>query len=235
MKSKLWADGVVAISRILAQRAMEAGCPPDRVIHIPTGAAVDRIRPVPVKLARSQLGIPQNRRIVGFIGMGQGDLDIVMNALRRLPDVWLMVIGGKNPRVIEQARSFGVDGRLWQTGFARDEEVELYLGCANIMCLPMKENAANRGRLPNKILDYMCAGRPTVASSIGDIRMIVDELEVGVLSSDDCFAEAIDNLFADAHLREFLGDNARRAAETVFNWSNLMDRLEDFYFRIVMR
>ena len=45
-RSKRWADGVVTISTVLQQRAIDLGCPPDRVLYLPTGAAVDRIRPV---------------------------------------------------------------------------------------------------------------------------------------------------------------------------------------------
>ncbi len=233
IKSKLWADGVVTISTVLAQRAMDIGCPPERIIFIPTGAAIDRIQPIPLKQARSRLDVPAERRIVGFIGMGQGDLEIVMDALQQLPNVWLMVIGGKNPRVLDQARSFDIATRLWQTGFVPDDQVSLYLACADVMCLPMKDTAANRGRLPNKILDYMCAGRPTVANPIGDVKTILEKYHVGILAHDDAFKDAISQLLTDFELREALGQNARHTAETVYNWPHLIDQLEEFYQRIL--
>ncbi len=228
-RSKRWADGVVTISTVLRQRALDLGCPAGRVLYLPTGAAVERIRPVPVAEARARLDIPLERQIVGFIGMGQSDLELIMAALQRLPDVWLMVIGHKNPKVLDQARAFGVADRLWQTGFAPDDEVSYYLGCADLMCLPLADRAANRGRLPNKLLDYMAAGRPTVASPIGDVATIMQQHAIGLLAQDDAFAGAIAALLFDPARAAELGRSARQSAETVFGWPHLLDRLEDFY------
>ncbi|MBI3959902.1 MAG: glycosyltransferase family 4 protein [Chloroflexi bacterium] len=232
-RSKLWSDGVVTISTVLRERALALGCPADRVIFLPTGAAIDRIRPVPLAEARQRLGLPVDRPLVGFIGMGQGDLEIVMAAIQQLVGVWLMVIGNKNPGVAEMAQRFGIADRLWQTGFVADGQVSDYLGCANLMCLPLTERAANRGRLPNKFLDYLCAGRPTVASPIGDIAGYCREYGVGLLAADDDFAPALDRLLSDPVLQAQMGSQARRVAETVFAWPRLIGELEMFYTRIL--
>jgi len=232
-RSKLWSDGVVTISTVLRERALALGCPPERVIFIPTGAAIDRIHPVPLAEARQRLDIPVERQIVGFIGMGQGDLEIVMAAIQRLPGVWLMVIGGTNPKVKEMAQRFGITDRLWQTGFVPDEQVSDYLGCANLMCLPLTDRAANWGRLPNKLLDYLCAGRPTVASPIGDIAGYCRDYGVGLLAEDDGFVTALDRLLTDVALQREMGEKARHVAETVFAWPRLIGELEAFYGQIL--
>jgi glycosyltransferase involved in cell wall biosynthesis len=108
--------------------------------------------------------------------------------------------------------------------------VGLYLACAEIMCLPLADRAANRGRLPNKMLDYMAAGRPTVASPVGDVKAILEEHPVGLLAGDEAaFAAALERLRDDGALREELGRSARRVAETVFAWPRLVSRLDGFY------
>ena len=230
IQSKLCADGVVTISTVLQQRALEIGCPPARVVHVPTGAATDRIHPLPRAEARQRLGIPVDRRMVGFIGMGQGDLDIIMRAQQQLPKVWLMVVGRSNPGVLEQAAAYGVADRLWQTGFVSDSEVSTYLSCADVMCLPMADRASNRGRLPNKMLDYLAVGRPTVANPIGDVRAIIEGHRVGLLArDDDAFAQAIATLLDDQSLSMEMGLTARRVAETVYAWPTVLGRLEEFY------
>jgi len=233
VRSKLFADGVVTISQVLEQRALAIGCRRERVLYLPTGAPTERIVPLPVEDARRRLDLPLDRPIVGFIGMGQGDLDIVMRALRRLPGVWLMVIGQHNPQVRELAATHGIADRFWPTGFIPDDQVGLYLACADVMCLPMEDRAANRGRLPNKMLDYLAAGRPTVASPVGDIKMILEAHRVGVLAAADTFADALQALLADVSLRRELGQAARQVAETVFAWPSLIDRLEAFYKRLL--
>jgi glycosyltransferase involved in cell wall biosynthesis len=233
IEHKRRADGVVTISTGLRKRALDAGCPADRVIHIPTGAPTDRIQCMPVSQAREQLGVPLDRRMVGFIGFGQSDLEIVMEALRRLPGVHLMVVGPESAQMLEMARKYDIAERLWQTGRKIGREVSPYLGCADVMVMPMRDTAANRGRLPNKVLDYLAAGRPIVASPVGDVKAIVETYEVGLLAGGDSepmgFAQAIDVLLANASLREQAGRCARHAAETAYDWSHLIDRLEDFY------
>lgn len=228
-QSKSWADGVVTISTVLQQRALNMGVAPSRVLYLPTGAATERIQPVPLTEARAKLGLPLDRRMVGFIGMGQGDLEIVMNAIRPLHDVWLMVVGAKNQRVYDQAVELGVAARLWQTDFVRDEEVSNYLSCADLMVLPLKDNAANRGRLPNKLLDYLCVGRPVVVSPVGDVRDIVTRYDVGMVADTTEFSSAIAQFLADDDARRRMGQQARRAATTVFAWPSLIERLEKFY------
>jgi len=220
---------VITISRVLEQRALALGCSPGRVLYLPTGAAVDRIQPLPVVEARRQLGLPIDRHVVGFIGVGQGDMELVVGALRQLPGVGLMVIGPRSTRLLELARASGVADRLRQTGFVPDEQVGLHLACADVMVLPLTDRAANRGRLPNKLLDYLAAGRPTVASPVGDIKTIMEEHAVGLLAGENDFAQAIASLLSSPETRAELGHNARRVAEEVFNWDRLIDRLESFY------
>ena len=151
-----------------------------------------------------------------------------MDALR-LSGVWLMVISREQPAVREMARRYGLAERLWQTGFVPDEQVGLYLACAEVMVLPLADRAANRGRLPNELLDYLAAG-PTVANPVGDVRAILEEHPVGLLAGDEAaFASALERLLDDGALREELGRSARRVAETVFAWPRLVLRLEEFY------
>ena len=228
-QSKRWADGVLTISTVLRERAIALGCAPGRTTYLPTGAPTERIRPMPLATARSELGVPRERRMVGFIGAGQSDLALVMAAMQELTDLWLMVVGRPSERVSETAQAFGVAGRVWQTGFVPDERVSVYLGCADCMVLPMVDSPANRGRLPNKLLDYMAAGRPTVANPVGDVKTIVEEHGIGLLVGPDEFAAGLSALYADPVLRDELGRNARRAAETAFDWERLIDRLEEFY------
>ena len=80
-ESKRWADGVVTISRVLGSGRWTWAA------RRPGALSADRraSRPHPASAGRrgsAAAGAPAERRMVGFIGMGQGDLEIVMDALR---------------------------------------------------------------------------------------------------------------------------------------------------------
>ncbi len=233
--SKRWADGVTTISTVLLERALAIGCKPERVIYLPTGARTDRIQRTDVSQARAELGIPATRLSVGYIGgLSRPALEMIMRALVDMPDVWLTAIGPSVPDVRSLAQSFGIGDRLWQTGFINDDDVSRYLGSIDIACIPMTDTTADRGRLPNKLLDYLAAGRPVIAGPVGDVRAIVEQNGVGLLvnTATECKA-AFEKLFGDASLREQMGQTARNVAETIFDWRHLADLLDRFYTDVV--
>ena len=82
------------------------------------------------------------------------------------------------------------------------------------------------------MLDYLAAGRPTVASPVGDIGLLLESYRVGLLATDGRFAKAVESLLSSPQLRDEFGKNARHLAETDFAWSRLIDRLEVFYRRV---
>lgn len=235
IESKKWADGVVTISTVLRERAIADGCRPERVIYIPTGSPTERIRRVPISQAREKLQVPLKRRAVAYIGgLKHSVLATIMGALTQLPDVWLIAIGPINAEENTLAQSFCIADRFWQTGMVVGKEVTDYLGCADILCIPMIDVAGDRGRLPNKLLDYLAAGRPIVAGPVGDVRDIVEQNHVGLLATDTAETKAaFERLLNDAALCDQLGQSARRTAETIFNWDHLIDQLETFYSDIL--
>ena len=67
----------------------------------------------------------------------------------------------------------------------------------------------------NALLEYMAAGRPIVATSVGGNSELVQHERTGLLvppDRDDQLAEAIERLMADEALSAQLADNARHRA-----------------------
>jgi len=235
IQSKLRADGVVTISQVLEKRALDIGCDGDRVLYIPTGAPLNRIWPVPQAEARAQIGFTATEALIGFVGISQDDLEILFDALRQLPQVRLLLIGPVWPAVQQLAQQFEVLDRVIFAGRIHGQELNTYLACTDVLCLPMKDTAYNRGRLPNKLLDYLAAGRPVVASPVGDVKSIFEKYQVGVLAGTLEFAANLQNVLGDPQLCREMGSRAREVAKQHFDWNNLAERLEDFYFGLVSR
>ena len=89
------------------------------------------------------------------------------------------------------------------------------MGVAILQDIPMF-----RTTYPNKVFDYMAAGRPTVLAIDGVIRDVVEEAEAGTFvppGNAAALAEAVKALAADPARRASMGASARRFVETRFN------------------
>ena len=85
--------------------------------------------------------------------------------------------------------------------------------------------------------DYMGVGRPTITNPTGDLKDIVARNKIGIMCDYNAhsFADAILELAQNPDLCKKLGDNARRVAEEEFNWEHVMDKLENFYLKILSK
>jgi glycosyltransferase involved in cell wall biosynthesis len=232
--------GVTTISSALKQRATNLGVPPENILHLPGGTFPEFFQSREKVVCRKHIGLPLSVPILGFSSLDSHlDLDIVLQALsivaKQYPEVKLMVTGNPSRSVLEQARVFGVENNIYLTGFLKDEELPWYLGCADLFVLPLADKVYNVGRWPNKMCDYMSLGRPTISNPVGDIKILFEDHQVGLLSQWDPvdFAKKIVYLIEHPDVSKKFGDNARHVAVNVYDWKFLIQQLEDFYYMLL--
>jgi glycosyltransferase involved in cell wall biosynthesis len=81
---------------------------------------------------------------------------------------------------------------------------------------------------PLKILEYMAAGLPIVASSIGQIPELIDHGRTGLLVEPGNISElsaTVEQLCDNEILRRKLGGAARTEVESRFTWDRAVDRI----------
>jgi glycosyltransferase involved in cell wall biosynthesis len=233
------AAGLTAISSALADRAMSLGVNPERILHIPGGTFPDWFKLRSKEECRKRIGLPLDIPILGFSSYDSHlDTDIVMAALsivaRTFPTIKLIVTGKARKTIYKLTKDHQVQDQVNFVGFVPFEELPWYLGCANLFLLPMLDLPYNRGRWPNKLGDYMSLGRPTIANPVGDVKTLFEEHSIGVLADwePEDFAKKIIALLRNPELAGSMGMNARRVAETEFDWRILVEKLERFYCKI---
>lgn len=82
---------------------------------------------------------------------------------------------------------------------------------------------------PLKVVEYMAAGLPVVASSVGQLRSLVQDGKTGLLvrpGDAESLASALVRLAEDRKLRLRMGRRARERAERRHDWSRVTDRIE---------
>lgn len=88
-------------------------------------------------------------------------------------------------------------------------EVE-QLATAGIGIMPLADDDWARGKCAFKLLQYMAAGLPTVASPVGENAEVVTDGETGFLASDpELWSRRLEDLLASPELRSTLGAAGR--------------------------
>lgn len=97
--------------------------------------------------------------------------------------------------------------------------------------MPLADDEWTRGKCGFKAIQYMSAGVPAVASSVGMNRQLIEHGVDGFLASnDDDWLEALRRLQADVALRASMGRNARdkiRASYSLASWGPVVSRVFD--------
>jgi glycosyltransferase involved in cell wall biosynthesis len=222
------ADKTTVISTGLAARAERLGIPPASITVLPQGCDTS-ILPKGVAEARRRLGFSEDDPVIGYEGtLLREDASLLVQSFLSLrmaqPRLRLLLIG--DPRI----QLPDLPGLL-RTGFVPRDQLSDYLAACDFFLLPLSDTVANRGRWPSKLNDYFSAGRPTVATPIGDVQTVFARSSVGLLGrvEDGSLLAACLALLVDPEARARMGSNARRLAETELSWSTICDRLVSVY------
>jgi glycosyltransferase involved in cell wall biosynthesis len=217
------ADCVLAVSEVLRQRILAAGCAPERVRVVPNGVVAERFAALPE---------PDPRRgpVLGFVGFVRAwhGLDAVIRVLaREAPEASLVVVGEGPARAALEALavSLGVADRLRFTGLIEPEQLPQVLAGFDIALQPRAVDYAS----PLKIFDYMAAGRAIAAPDQPNIRELLAHEHTALLfdpAREGAMGEAILRLLGDPALRRRLGAAARaELRRRDFTWTGNAARI----------
>jgi glycosyltransferase involved in cell wall biosynthesis len=176
-----------------------------RVAYIPSAINLDRYPLLP---------LPDRPFTIGWIGTPTSAryLALIADPLRYMQDVW-----GARVRVIGAGRlrlpGLRIDHVPW-----REDTEGLELAACHVGVMPLGEGPWERGKCGYKVIQYMAAGRPTVASPIGANRSIIAHGQTGLLASNlEEWLSALSSLAADREKLIKLGLAARDRAESMYS------------------
>ena len=139
-----------------------------------------------------------------------GAMDEQLTAVgRRLPNVSLRVICDSLPQI----SGLRTELRPWSSATETRELADADIGIS-WLC----DDQWAQGKCGLKILQYMAAGLPVVANSVGIHRKMIVDGESGFLAdSPEEWAEAVFRLAENPALRQRMGAAARRSVEIDYN------------------
>ena len=176
------------------------GIPGERIAVIPN--PVPGVGGLPPRdVVRAELGL--NGATVGFAGrlMAAKALDVGLEALARVPDVALVVVGDgpDRARLEGRTRELGLDSRVRFLGARSRDDVIRMLYAVDAAVLPSRwEN------FPHLVVEALAVGTPVIASAVGGVPELVRDGENGLLvpaGDVEALASAIRRLLEDEALR----------------------------------
>ena len=222
------ADAVVAVSEAVAAHALGAGVPSERVAVIPNGVEVSRFVGADGTPVRRRHGL-SDAVVVGFCGSLKPwhGVDLLIDAVGLLgPEVHLLVVGDgpERARLLECGRRRGLGERMVMTGAVSYDLIPSHLAAMDIGVAPygaMDDFYFS----PLKVVEYLAAGLPVVASALGELRNFGGAVQLVPPGDVTALARALGALVSDPARRGQLGERGPALAARR-TWDGVAVRLE---------
>lgn len=218
------ATAVICGNDYLAQRARQARA--KCVENVPTVVDISRYSTSGLTVRSSQLP-----SVIGWIGSPATqryvlELKPVLEALHRERNVRLVLVGAQ-PSIANQFDSIPVEVLPW----TEESEAQAVAGF-DIGIMPLPDGPWERGKCGYKLIQYMAAGKPVVASPVGVNVEIVEGWQSGMLADSHAqWHQALSALLANPDMRLSLGKNGRRAVEQHYSLQAQAPRLAEILYQ----
>lgn len=160
------------------------------------------------------------------------DLDVILAAadsLRDQPEIRFVMVGdGKEkPRLQARAAELGLSNLLFIPPVAKNGMREV-MAAADACVAILKPLELYKTTYPNKVFDYMAAGRPVILAIDGVVRQVVENAQAGLAVAPgdaQALAQAVRRLAADRQAARRMGDCGRAYVEAHFDRERLAEQL----------
>lgn len=178
------ADGVVAVSRALAERAVELGADPAKVSVVFNGVDNELFQPREQAWARQELGLPPDGKLVAFVGRLHAvkGLDLGLKAMAQAKEPFRLLVVGDGAEQASYRRlagELGLAERVMWLGRLPHAQVPLAVAASDALVLPSRKEGE-----PNVVLEAVAAGRPVAANPVGSTPELITDGVNGFVARD---------------------------------------------------
>lgn len=212
------ADHVLVNSPAYRDYLIDRRVSPEKISLIPNGVDPTMFDPAARETHIRQQWELDDKCIVtyaGALGMAN-DIPTILRAAAHLRDeehIHFVLVGdGKERKNLERlAQQLNLTNVTF-AGSCPKSDIPAILAASDVCVATLKDIPMFRTTYPNKVFDYMAAGRPTVLGIDGVIRKVIEAAGGGVFvppGNDTAMAEAVRTLCGNVAKREAMGRAAR--------------------------
>jgi glycosyltransferase involved in cell wall biosynthesis len=232
------ADSIVVNSPGFIVHVAEKGGKDIRVI--PNGADITQFGILDKEEARKAMGWPIDKFIAVYAGAHgmSNDLEVVLRAADETLDkeeifFYFVGDGKEKSNLVEKAVSMKLENVRFFPPVSKNK-INQTLGGADACIAILKPIELYKTTYPNKVFDYMAAGRPVILAIDGVIRGVVESADCGIFCKPGdprAMSDAVRYLYNNQKKAERMGLNGRKYLEAHFDRKqaaeNLLGLIED--------
>jgi glycosyltransferase involved in cell wall biosynthesis len=162
----------------------------------------------------------------GYVHESRG-LSVAVRAMPLLlkedPHLVLAVIGDGDDvaRLRGLCRELGVERQVEFFGWLPFREIPPLIAASDVCLIPNYATEHKNTTIPNKLFDYMMAGKPVVVSNARPLKRIVEEEQCGWVfesGNPESLAGAVRKVLRDPAAAKEAGENGIRAVRREYHW-----------------
>jgi glycosyltransferase involved in cell wall biosynthesis len=222
-------DIIIAVSREIMEYVKTFGI--TKNVHvIPAGVDEAKFMPVINKKNVRELLMIDDIPTILFVGipLKRKGLQFLIDAAEIISHnrTFNLIVVGIDPeygKYIQDVRSKGLDEYIRFAGKVGYEQLLLYYQASDIYCLPSTHEG-----LPQSLLESMCVGIPSIASSVGGIPDLIKDGVNGFLIEPgdvDQLVKKISCLLDNPEYCKKIGEEGRRTILLNYTWSAICDQI----------
>ena len=179
---------VFAVCNELKEVVTGLGIPEEKTVVIPNGVDVGKFRHVEKLRARSELGIPADKKIIVSVG-GLVErkgfhrvLSVLPQVKQAIPDIMYVMVGGASvegnyePVLMRMVKELSLRDYVMFAGQQLHDNLYKWFSASDIFCLA----TSNEG-WANVFLEAMACGLPVVTTRVGGNEEVVSSDDYGML------------------------------------------------------
>lgn len=164
-------------------------------------------------------------------------IQAMQDLVKSIPNIKLLILGSvlgaghHDETLMAMARKTGVEDRVLFLGKKDYHELPAYLAQAHIGVATFKPNDLMKYAFTLKVIEYMAAGLPVIATRVGETERVLMEAKAGMTIAYDVkeFVEAVITVYNDRSLMAKFAKNGNTYAK-YYDWMHLfsieMDKID---------
>jgi glycosyltransferase involved in cell wall biosynthesis len=229
------ADKIIRVNRRDLKEFENIGIDKSKLLSIPNGFSSDFFKQMNINIARKELGLPVDKKILLNIANLEEYkglkylIEATKNILAKRNDVMLYIIGQGSLKNSLQLliKNYGLENNIVLAGGNKpSEEIPLWMNASDVFALP----SLSEGN-PTVMFEALGCGKPFVGTRVGGIPEVITNEKLGILVEPkdvDGLTKAILEALDTKWDKDYILNHAEQ-----FTWDKIAERIMGVYDEVL--